>query len=87
MGIPSVTYRLRFLLIRVITGNFFHFVPVFSPSKEKQLTDPIYALVILLTFISKLVLIFQSQVVFLLYNAVYSFFPSFVSGINTLLVN
>lgn len=87
MGKPSVTYRLRFLLIRVITGNFFHFVPVFSPSKEKQLTDPIYALVILLTFISKLVLIFQSQVVFLLYNAVYSFFPSFVSGINTLLVN
>ena len=45
MGKPSVTYRLRFLLIRVITGNFFHFVPVFSPSKEKQLTDPIYALV------------------------------------------
>ena len=87
MGKPGVTYRLRFLLIRVITGNFFHFVPVFSPSKEKQLTDPIYALVILLTFISKLVLIFQSQVVFLLYNAVYSFFPSFVSGINTLLVN
>ena len=87
MGKPSVTYRLRFLLIRVITGNFFHFVPVFSPSKEKQLTDPIYALVILLTFISKLVLIFQSQVVFLLYNAVYSFFPSFVSSINTLLVN
>ena len=87
MGKPSVTYRFRFLLIRVITGNFFHFVPVFSPSKEKQLTDPIYALVILLTFISKLVLIFQSQVVFLLYNAVYSFFPSFVSGINTLLVN
>lgn len=87
MGKPSVTYRLRFLLIRVITGNFFHFVPVFSPSKEKQLTDPIYALVHSTHFISKLVLIFQSQVVFLLYNAVYSFFPSFVSSINTLLVN
>ena len=87
MGKPSVTYRLRFLLIRVITGNFFHFVPVFSPSKEKQLTDPIYALVHSTHFISKLVLIFQSQVVFLLYNAVYSFFPSFVSSIITLLVN
>lgn len=45
MGKPSVMYRLRFLLIRVTTGNFLHFVLVFSPSKEKKLTDPIYALV------------------------------------------
>lgn len=86
MGKPSVTYRLRFLLIRVITGNFFHFVPVFSPSKEKQLTDPIYALVHSTHFHFKTRADLSISGC-LLVNAVYSFFPSFVSSINTLLVN
>ena len=86
MGKPSVTYRLRFLLIRVITGNFFHFVPVFSPSKEKQLIDPIYALVHSTHFHFKTRADLSISGC-LLVNAVYSFFPSFVSSINTLLVN